>query len=66
MASRVNSRPSRVGVALSVGAGIGATIGVLVAGGPDIAIGAAAGAWLGVVVGALWDLRAPHETRGEA
>jgi hypothetical protein len=42
------------GVALSIGAGLGATVGVLLAaGGPGIAIGAAMGAGLGVVAGAI-------------
>lgn len=41
------------GAALSIGAGAGAAVGVLVAGGPGIAIGAAMGAGLGVVAGAI-------------
>ena len=41
------------GVALSIGAGLGAALGVVVAGGPGIAIGAAMGAGLGVVAGAI-------------
>ena len=41
------------GVTLSIGAGLGAASGVLLAGGPGIAVGAAIGAGLGVVAGSL-------------
>lgn len=59
MATRWSLQPELwTGVALSVGAGLGAALGVLLAGGPGIAIGAAMGAGLGVVaaaVGQAWD-----------
>ena len=38
---------------VALGAGLGATVGVLVAGGPGIAIGLAIGAGVGVAVGAV-------------
>lgn len=40
-----------LGVAISIGAGVGAALGVVIAGGPGIAVGAAMGAGLGVVAG---------------
>jgi hypothetical protein len=59
----MSSRPSRVGLTLSIGAGTGAVVGLLVAGGPGIAIGLAAGAGLGVIAGALWDQRSSSKAR---
>lgn len=46
-------RDSLVGLGLVLGAGIGATIGVLVTGGAGIALGGAMGAGVGVVLGAV-------------
>jgi hypothetical protein len=40
------------GAALSVGVGLGATVGVLVAGVPGMLVGAGAGAAIGLIVGA--------------
>lgn len=51
------------GVALSIGAGLGAAVGILIAGGPGIAVGAAMGAGLGVVAGAIaqsWSKERAH------
>ena len=44
------------GVGLALLAGIGATVGLLVAGGTGIALGAAVGAALGLLLGAIADL----------
>lgn len=43
----------RLGLFISVGSGIGATLGVLLGGGPGLAIGVGIGAVLGVVADAI-------------
>jgi hypothetical protein len=53
--SKTEAPLSVAGASLSIGAGLGATLGVLVAGGPGVAIGACLGAAMGIVVGAAWD-----------
>lgn len=49
------ARNTVVGVAISIGAGLGMTVGVIVGGGAGIAIGLCIGAGVGVVFGAAWD-----------
>jgi len=43
----------RLAIFISVGSGLGATVGVLVGDGPGIAIGAGIGAFLGVAADAM-------------
>jgi hypothetical protein len=50
--SNTKTARSVVGAALSIGAGLGATAGVLVEGAGGIAIGAGVGAAVGVIAGA--------------
>jgi len=52
MDTDARSGSNRLGAFIAIGAGLGATVGVLVAGGPGVAIGIAIGAGLGVVAGA--------------
>jgi hypothetical protein len=46
------------GTLIGIGAGLGATVGVLIGGGPGIAIGLAVGAGFGVAVDAMVSRRA--------
>lgn len=49
-----NRRASeRLGLFIAIGSGLGATVGVLVGGGPGMAIGVGIGALLGVVADAV-------------
>jgi hypothetical protein len=45
------------GISLAIGAGVGATIGVLIGGGAGIGIGLALGAGFGIAIGAAMDAR---------
>ena len=53
--SKTKVPPAAAGVALSIGAGLGTTVGLIAAGGPGVAIGACVGAAVGIVVGTAWD-----------
>jgi hypothetical protein len=46
---------SVAGATLSIGAGLGATVGLLIAGAPGIGVGVCLGAAVGILVGAAWD-----------
>jgi len=59
---KTSAQAQYTGVCIAVGAGLGATIGVVFGGGA-IAVGIALGAGLGVAVGAAIDARASHKHR---
>jgi hypothetical protein len=46
---------SVAGATLSIGAGLGATVGVLIAGAPGTGVGVCLGAAAGILVGTAWD-----------
>lgn len=48
------------GLGISVGAGLGAIVGLLGWGGVGIALGAAFGCAAGIAIGAIADSRSPH------
>ena len=57
------AKPPRMqwtGVLLSLGAGVGMIVGLLIAGGAGIALGLAFGAGVGVVIGAAADAMSPR------
>jgi|GEM_PF-3971228 len=59
MARRPNtSHRYQQGTLIAIGAGIGATVGVLIGGGPGIGIGLALGAGFGVAADAVMSRRA--------